>query len=37
VDDWLERFRGFWEPRLDGLATEIARGKRKRRLSGKTP
>jgi DNA-binding transcriptional ArsR family regulator len=33
VDAWLDRFRGFWEPRLDALATEIARGKRKRRLS----
>ena len=31
VDAWLERFRVFWEPRLDALATEIARGKRKRR------
>jgi DNA-binding transcriptional ArsR family regulator len=31
VDDWLERFRGFWEPRLEALATEVARGKRKRR------
>jgi DNA-binding transcriptional ArsR family regulator len=30
VDTWLERFRGFWEPRLEALATEIARGKRKR-------
>jgi DNA-binding transcriptional ArsR family regulator len=30
VDAWLERFRGFWEPRLDALATEIARGKRAR-------
>jgi DNA-binding transcriptional ArsR family regulator len=36
VDDWLDRFRGFWEPRLDALATEIARGKRKRRISQKT-
>ena len=35
VDDWLDRFRGFWEPRLDALATEVARGKRKRRLAGK--
>ena len=26
------RFRAFWEPKLDALATEIARGKRKRRL-----
>ena len=31
VDAWLERFRGLWEPRLDALATEIARGKRRRR------
>lgn len=31
VDAWLDRFRGFWEQRLDALATEIARGKRARR------
>ncbi len=31
VDRWLERFRRFWEPKLDALATEIARGKRKRK------
>jgi DNA-binding transcriptional ArsR family regulator len=30
VDVWLDRFRGFWEPRLDALETEVARGKRKR-------
>jgi len=30
VDDWLERFRTMWEPRLDALATEVARGKKKR-------
>ena len=30
VDDWLDRFRGFWTPRLEALATEVARGKRKR-------
>ncbi|MFP2930977.1 ArsR/SmtB family transcription factor [Pyxidicoccus sp. 3LG] len=30
VDAWLEQFRGFWASRLDALATEIARGKRKR-------
>src|SRR5215510_5677686 len=34
VDEWLERFRGFWENRLDSLATEIARGKRRRRGDG---
>lgn len=31
VDEWVERFRGFWEVRLDALATEIARGKRARK------
>lgn len=31
VDAWLARFRRFWEPRLDALETEIARGKRKAR------
>jgi DNA-binding transcriptional ArsR family regulator len=33
VDRWLERFRGFWDQRLDALATELARGRRARRLS----
>ncbi|WP_181958601.1 ArsR/SmtB family transcription factor [Nonomuraea diastatica] len=32
VDLWLERFRGFWNQRLDALATELARGKRERRV-----
>jgi DNA-binding transcriptional ArsR family regulator len=31
VDAWLNQFRRFWEHHLDALATEIARGKRKRR------
>jgi len=31
VDAWLDRFRRFWDPRLEALATEIARGKRARR------
>jgi NAD(P)-dependent dehydrogenase (short-subunit alcohol dehydrogenase family) len=31
VDAWVGRFRNFWEPKLDALATEIARGKRERR------
>jgi hypothetical protein len=26
VDEWLERFRRFWDQKLDALATEIARG-----------
>jgi DNA-binding transcriptional ArsR family regulator len=30
VDAWLERFRVFWAPRLDALATEVARGKKRR-------
>ncbi|GAB3141773.1 metalloregulator ArsR/SmtB family transcription factor [Amycolatopsis stemonae] len=33
VDDWLGRFRRYWTPPLDALATEIARGKRERRLN----
>lgn len=32
ADEWIERFRSFWEPKLDALATEVARGKRERRL-----
>jgi len=28
IDAWLERFRGHWEPKMDALATEIARGKK---------
>jgi len=34
VDAWLDRFRAFWTPHLDALATEVARGKRRRRLEG---
>ncbi|MFG2088424.1 MULTISPECIES: ArsR/SmtB family transcription factor [unclassified Spirillospora] len=37
VDAWLDRFRRFWTPHLDSLATEIARGKRARRLDRRTP
>ena len=33
VDVWLDHFRRFWEQRLDSLATELARGKRERRLA----
>ena len=32
VDAWLDPFRAFWTPHLDALATEIARGRRQRRL-----
>ena len=31
IDAWLGQFRGFWEHKLDALATEVARGKKKRR------
>ncbi|GGS50181.1 ArsR/SmtB family transcription factor [Actinokineospora fastidiosa] len=30
VDAWLDRFRRFWTPHLDALATELARGRRER-------
>jgi DNA-binding transcriptional ArsR family regulator len=31
IDQWLSRFRRFWAHKLDALATEVARGKKKRR------
>jgi DNA-binding transcriptional ArsR family regulator len=31
VDAWLAPYRRFWNPKLDALATEVARGKRTRR------
>jgi DNA-binding transcriptional ArsR family regulator len=37
VDMWLDHFRRFWTQRLDSLATELARGKRERRLDVSTP
>ena len=36
IGDWLDHFRGFWDQRLDSLATELARGKRERRLATTT-
>lgn len=33
VDAWLDRFRAFWTPHLDALATEVARGRRARRVT----
>ncbi len=32
VDAWLHRIRRAWTPHLDALGTEVARGKRQRRL-----
>jgi DNA-binding transcriptional ArsR family regulator len=37
VDMWLERFRRFWNQRLDALGTELARGKRERRMKDDKP
>ena len=34
VDRWLDHFRGFWSQSLDALATELARGRRERRVAG---
>ena len=34
VDEWLDHFRRFWSQPLDALATELARGRRERRLAG---
>ena len=32
VDEWLGTFRRMWDQHLDALATELARGRRERRL-----
>jgi DNA-binding transcriptional ArsR family regulator len=37
VDGWLDRFRMFWAPKLEALATEVARGKRERKRASKVP
>ena len=31
VDEWLSQFRQFWGPKLEALANEVARGKRKKK------
>jgi len=36
ADAWLGRFRRFWTPHLAAMATEVARGKRQRRLAATT-
>lgn len=33
LEGWIERVRRFWDQRLDSLETELARGKRERRLA----
>ncbi len=37
VDAWMDRFRSFWNQRLDALDTELARGRRARRSDGGMP
>ncbi|WP_346620495.1 metalloregulator ArsR/SmtB family transcription factor [Blastococcus montanus] len=34
IDAWLESYRDLWAQRLDALDTEIARGRRARRVGG---
>lgn len=36
LDIWLSRFREFWSPHLAALETELARGKRHRRVQHRT-
>jgi DNA-binding transcriptional ArsR family regulator len=33
ASDWFDPFRRLWQPRLDALGTELARGRRARRLA----
>ena len=33
ADAWFAAFRRFWQPKLDALGTELARGRRERRLA----
>ena len=33
VDAWINDFRRFWGPPLDALGTELARGRRARRIA----
>ena len=33
ADAWFDSFRQFWQPKLDALGTELARGRRERRLA----
>ncbi|WP_127473079.1 ArsR/SmtB family transcription factor [Microbacterium sulfonylureivorans] len=33
ADGWFDPFRRMWQPKLDALGTELARGRRARRLA----
>jgi DNA-binding transcriptional ArsR family regulator len=37
VGEWLDRFRRFWTPPLEALATELARGRREQRMRDQRP
>lgn len=37
ADEWFAVFRRFWQPKLDALGTELARGRRERRLAEPQP
>jgi DNA-binding transcriptional ArsR family regulator len=37
VNAWLDHFRSFWAQPLDALETELARGRRERRLKQRSP
>ena len=37
ADAWFDPFRRFWQPHLDALGTELARGRRARRLAEPKP
>jgi DNA-binding transcriptional ArsR family regulator len=34
IDAWLDDFRSLWDQPMDALATELARGRRERRMAG---
>ncbi|MET0734569.1 MAG: metalloregulator ArsR/SmtB family transcription factor [Microbacterium sp.] len=36
ADAWFDPFRRFWQPHFDALGTELARGRRLRRIAGET-
>jgi DNA-binding transcriptional ArsR family regulator len=36
LDEWLGRYRRYWTQRLDALGTELARGKKSRRVTNST-
>ncbi|SFS15251.1 DNA-binding transcriptional regulator, ArsR family [Microbacterium sp. cf046] len=36
ADAWFDPFRRFWQPHLDALGTELARGRRRRRIDAES-